>query len=127
MSSIPSVAPSPPTPTSAVQADVRAAAPDPAIARTVLQHSEAQQAEKTPAARTIALEKLEAVVKEINAFLKSQSSSLEFTHDKASGLDVVKVIDASTSEVIRQYPSEQVVRIAQDLGKISGSLLKEQA
>lgn len=123
MNSIPSVASTPPP----IQADIRPAAPDPAIVNAVLQHSDATPAGGAPASRTIALEKLESVVNQINVFLKSQSSNLEFTHDKESGLDIVKVIDGSTSEVIRQYPSEQVVRIAQDLGRLTGILLKDQA
>ncbi len=40
---------------------------------------------------------------------------------------VTRVIDRESGEVIRQFPSEEVLRIAENLEKMSGRLLQEKA
>ena len=46
---------------------------------------------------------------------------LQFTVDKASGFTVIKVIDSTTEEVIRQLPSEEAIKVARRLRE-GGSL-----
>ncbi len=51
----------------------------------------------------------------------------EFEVDEDTDKMVVKVIDKETGEMIRQMPSEEVIRIAKVLGKMQGMLVSETA
>lgn len=55
------------------------------------------------------------------------AQSLQFSIDEATGKTVVRVVDASTQEVIRQIPSEEVLAIARALDRLQGLLLKGKA
>ena len=72
-------------------------------------------------------EQIETAVKEVNASLQSRSISLQFEVDKDTDKLIVKVVDLSNGEVIRQIPSEEVVRIARVMGKAPGVLVSQQA
>jgi flagellar protein FlaG len=41
------------------------------------------------------------------------SNSFSFNFDKQSGMTIVKVFNSQTGELVRQIPTEEVVRIAQ--------------
>jgi flagellar protein FlaG len=58
-------------------------------------------------------ETVKAVAKQLDAYLRSVSRSLEFRVDAASGHTVVSVRDAQTGELIRQIPNEEVLRLAE--------------
>lgn len=75
---------------------------------------------------------LEAAVKEVSSALQSVQRNLNFTIDEVSGRTVVKVIDSSSDEVIRQFPSEEVLALARrmkelDDRELSGLLLQSKA
>lgn len=65
----------------------------------------------------------------------SKNTSLQFSVDDQSGTRVVRLIDASTQEVIRQIPSEEMIRIAEGIDKfqesgknaVKGLLLRQDA
>jgi flagellar protein FlaG len=58
---------------------------------------------------------LERATQELAEFAKQSNRDLMFSVDETSGKTVVTVMDGETSEVIRQIPSEEVLRIAQAL------------
>jgi flagellar protein FlaG len=60
---------------------------------------------------------LQGAVSQINDYVQNLQRSLLFTVDEASGKDVVTVLDSETEEVIRQYPSEEVLAIARRLAE----------
>ncbi len=62
-------------------------------------------------------EKLTTAVSNINDHVQSLQRSLQFTVDEVSGKDIVTVLDKETQEVIRQYPSEEVLAIARRLSE----------
>ncbi|KLN52255.1 flagellar protein FlaG [Variovorax paradoxus] len=66
-------------------------------------------------------------VKEVNASLQSRSVGLQFEMDEDTDKLIVKVVDRESGEVIRQIPSEEVVRIAKVLGKAPGLLVSREA
>ncbi len=66
-------------------------------------------------------------VREVNASLESRSVGLQFEMDEDTDRIIVKVVDRESGEVIRQIPTEEVVRIAKVLGKAPGLLVSEQA
>ena len=72
-------------------------------------------------------QKLSDAVKNMNDFLQMARRTLEFSMDDASGKMVVKITDTETNKVIRQIPSETMLKIAKELGHLSGLLLEEKA
>lgn len=60
-------------------------------------------------------EQVQAAVAQMNEYIQSTQRDLNFTYDPSSGETVVKVLDRSTQEVIRQIPDEIFLRLAQQL------------
>jgi flagellar protein FlaG len=79
----------------------------------------AQTAEKP------SVKELRDAVDRIAKFVSQSSSEISFSIDSESGNDVVKVIDSSSKEVIRQIPSEEVVALSRALDKLQGLFVRE--
>jgi flagellar protein FlaG len=60
-------------------------------------------------------EELKNAVVELNKAVQNMQRSLEFSVDDITGQTVVKVKDKETDEVIRQMPSEDVLKLAQHM------------
>lgn len=75
----------------------------------------------------VAPEALESAVREINASMAQQSIGVRFEVDGETDRLVVKVVDRASGELIRQIPSEEVLRIAKLLGKVPGVLVSQNA
>jgi len=58
-------------------------------------------------------ERVQAAVAQMNEYIQSTQRDLNFSYDPNSGETVVKVLDRSTQEVIRQIPDETFLRMAQ--------------
>jgi flagellar protein FlaG len=50
-------------------------------------------------------------------------STLEFLIDAESNVVVVKIIDSTTRELVRQIPMEEMLALAKALGRLKGLLL----
>ncbi len=103
-----------------------------AVASSAPQHDkQAKHADAKPAvAANQNLEiPLESVVKQLNSFLENSGRSLSFSIHQGSGKTVVQVYNSGTDELIRQFPAEQVLKLAEHFqsGDISGVLLDKQA
>lgn len=61
-------------------------------------------------------EDVKRAARQLETFMQSMNRYLEFRVDEDSGRTVVTVKDKSTGETIRQIPSEEVMRLAQNLG-----------
>ncbi len=72
-------------------------------------------------------EQLKSLVQEANDFIKPLNGSLQFSIDKDTGTTVVKVIDTSTKEIIKQFPTEEMLGLAKALSQLKGLLVKQQA
>jgi flagellar protein FlaG len=70
---------------------------------------------------------LEQAVTALTSHIQTLQRDLQFSIDDGSGETIVKVIDSSTEEVIRQIPSEEVLALAEHLDEASGVLLKREA
>jgi flagellar protein FlaG len=68
------------------------------------------------APREHSAEQVQHAVRQIEAFLQRMNRYLEFQVDEQSGRTVVTAKDRNTGEVIRQIPSEEVLRLARNLG-----------
>lgn len=70
---------------------------------------------------------LRQATEKINTTLQMMGNNLQFSVDEDTGIDVVKVVDNDTKEVIRQIPSPEVLSIAKALDKLQGLLVKDKA
>lgn len=66
-------------------------------------------------------------LEEVRQAVKPVAQSLHFSLDKDTGRTVVKVMDTETNEMIRQIPSEDILKIAKAIDKLQGLLIKQQA
>lgn len=82
-----------------------------------------QVAEQQPAAA-----QLKSAVDNINQLLKQSNTGIEFSVDASTNKPLVKVVDSSTGDVIRQFPSEEALALTRAIDRIQqGLLLKQQA
>lgn len=66
-----------------------------------------------------------AALDEVNQTLRMASIGVQFEFDKEADKMIVKVVDVESGELIRQMPSEEVVRISRALGKLQGLLVHQ--
>ena len=64
-------------------------------------------------------------VKHLENFVSIARADISFSIDEASGVQVVKIVDKQSKEVIRQFPSEEAIRIAQALDKLQGVFVRD--
>ncbi|NHZ84057.1 hypothetical protein F2P44_33060 [Massilia sp. CCM 8695] len=67
------------------------------------------------------------VVGEINVAMQAMSRNIEFSIDTDSQRTVVKIIDQTTKEVIRQMPTAEALEIGKALEKVQGLLIRQTA
>jgi flagellar protein FlaG len=109
-----------PTMNQAMQPDGRAngAAPARAVAVTPAQDAPLQASG----------EELKSAVAAINKVMQQSNRNLEFSVDTDSHRTVVRMVDTSTGELIRQYPSETTLAISRGIEQFQqGLLLKQKA
>ncbi|KAI3590814.1 hypothetical protein D9X30_4299 [Cupriavidus sp. U2] len=68
-----------------------------------------------------------AAVSELRDALRTTPFGLQFEIDDVTHKVITKVVDRETGEVIRQLPSEEMVRIAHALNKLQGLLVRQSA
>lgn len=68
-------------------------------------------------------ERERSALAEINESLRMSAIGVQFEFDKEADTMIVKVVDVESGELIRQMPSEEVVRISKALGKLQGLLV----
>lgn len=78
-------------------------------------------------ATPVAREQLDTAVKAVNAFIQPINNDLQFSIDEDTGKTVVKVIDINTKEIIKQFPSEEMLAIAKALDGLKGLLVQQKA
>lgn len=72
-------------------------------------------------------EQVKEAADKANHAISALKSNLQFTVDKDSGVNVVKIVDTETKQTIRQIPSEEMISIARRLEEIKGLLIKNSA
>jgi flagellar protein FlaG len=66
-------------------------------------------------------------VANVNKVVQSMTNDIAFTVDQETGIKVVTVMDVNTKEIIRQFPSEEVVDIAKALDRLQGLIIRQKA
>jgi flagellar protein FlaG len=71
---------------------------------------------------------LKSAVDNINRAMKENNSNVEFSIDKDTKQTVIRVVESQTGQLIRQFPSEEVLAISRMIGETQhGMLVKQQA
>ncbi|AYC32517.1 flagellar biosynthesis protein FlaG [Pseudomonas cavernae] len=70
---------------------------------------------------------VESALSSIQDFVQNIQRNLNFTLDDSTGRVVVKVTDTASGEVIRQIPSEEVLKLAESLSEARSLLFQAQA
>ena len=109
-------------PTNVVQQLQKNTAPERHVAAASGQVLPSDQAEERAS-----VQQVESAVSKISDFVQNFQRDLQFSVDKDSDRLVVKVVDSETQEVIRQIPSEEMLRIARSLDSSESLILREQA
>jgi len=86
-----------------------------------------EAAKKAPAEQQVTAESLEEAVSSIKDFVQTIRRDLSFDLDDSSGKMVVKVTDRASGEVVRQIPTEEALRLAENLEEARSLLFKAQA
>jgi flagellar protein FlaG len=87
----------------------------------------ATAAAKQPEDQALARESLDSAVASISAFVQGVQRSLDFSVDDTSGEVVVKVTDRDSGEVIRQLPSEEALRLSEQLESLRSLMFEARA
>ena len=70
---------------------------------------------------------VQQAARKLEQHMLGMGNALEFRVDKDTGTTVVTVRDKTSGDVIRQMPTEEALWLAQNLDKISSSLLSASA
>ena len=97
------------------------ARPAPAEARPVA------AVEKPEVSPTEMIDAVKAAVEMLNARMKDSSRSLEFSMDEVAKRSVIRVIDKSSGDIIRQLPNEDVLRAVRNIEVLRGILFEDNA
>jgi flagellar protein FlaG len=80
--------------------------------------------EQVNATTQVDAEELNKAVNDITESMSMMQKGLAFKVDEDLGIQVVKVIDVTTGELIRQMPNEEALEIAKKLNEVTGLLMK---
>lgn len=69
------------------------------------------------------VEELKSAVTTINSVMQQANLDLQFSVDTDSNRTVVKMVDTSTGDLIRQYPSETTLAISRGIDQFQQGLL----
>lgn len=62
-----------------------------------------------------------------NKLLFNENSALKFSRHEATGTTVVKLVDTTTNEVLREFPPEKILNIIADIWEVAGLVVNKKA
>lgn len=89
-----------------------------------LQKNQYEKNNQEVTAQPLEREQLEKMAQQLQEFMGEMNRSLQFQVDEDSGRDVIKVLDKDTGDIIKQYPSEEVLNLVSKLSKTAGLLIE---
>lgn len=72
-------------------------------------------------------EELEQSVQDLNSLVQELQRELRFSVDDGSGEMVVKVVDRQTDELVRQIPTEEILKLRERLEAATGAIFQDKA
>ena len=64
---------------------------------------------------------------QLQEFVNSMGRNLNFSIDETTGYNVVRVVNPDTGELIRQLPSEELLKISRDFQRLNNVLVSQRA
>ncbi|BBJ22510.1 flagellar protein FlaG [Candidatus Nitrotoga sp. AM1P] len=95
--------------------------PTPSVA-SELPEIAAQQVAKQQASAT----QLKNAVENINQMLQQANKDIEFSVDDSTKKSIIKVVDSTSGDLIRQFPSEEGLSLTRAIDRIQNGLLLTQ-
>jgi flagellar protein FlaG len=80
-------------------------------------------AEETEVNQPLTPKQLEKVAQQLQDFVGDLNRNIEFSVDEDSGRDVIKVIDKDSGDLLKQYPSEEVLTLVSKLSDMVGGFV----
>jgi flagellar protein FlaG len=96
------------------------------IAESIINEKTAKEVQEAKKSPQITHEQLEVVAQQLQDFVGEMNKSLEFSVHQDSGRDVIKVIDKNNGDLIKQYPTEEVLDLVSKLSDATGSFVNEE-
>jgi len=102
------------------------------ITESTSQINNASVSKAAPSSQAPSSAQVAQAVNQINDAFAQRNQNLfaAIEKDKATGIDVVKIVDKDSKETISQYPSKAIIEIAQALQNpqgLSGQLIRDKA
>lgn len=72
-------------------------------------------------------QRVKQAVEQVNKAVPSFSRNLQFSVDEDTNKNIVRVVDTTSGELIRQIPSEEIIEIAKALDKLQGMIIRQKA
>jgi len=64
---------------------------------------------------------------QLQEFVQKMGRNLSFSVDETTGYNVVRVVNPDTGELVRQLPSEELLKIARDFERLNSVLVSQRA
>jgi flagellar protein FlaG len=81
---------------------------------------------ESPAPKRVERIDLSEAIEQLSRLARNTARDLQFSVDEVSGRTVITVINASTAEIVRQIPSEEVLALARNFDSF-GALIDAEA
>lgn len=85
------------------------------VDKVVIEENNIQYVDGTNKTENANKENLSAAIDIISSFIEPQIRNVNFTQDESSGKTVVKVFDTQSKELIKQFPSEEVLELSEKI------------
>ena len=72
-------------------------------------------------------QQVKEAVEQIQRNIEAKSTDIRFTVDRATGRTIVSVVDSQTQEVVRQIPTEEIMKLARWIDRMQGLLVNGKA
>ena len=90
-------------------------------------NTQTASSESVQPSQKMSAEEVQVVLDKMNEFMGNGQHNLNFSIDKDTDDMVVKVMDTETQEVIRQFPSEETLKLAKHIEGMLGLILDDRA
>ena len=93
---------------------------------TDVEKAEEKAEEKASIAKELTKAEVEKVAQQLQEFVKSLNRNVSFSVDEESGRNVISVVEVKSGELIRQIPSEEILKLASRISKAAGLIVQEE-
>ncbi|PKM32006.1 MAG: flagellar biosynthesis protein FlaG [Gammaproteobacteria bacterium HGW-Gammaproteobacteria-11] len=100
---------------------------DAALTSSASRAVETQTRTATEQGAAVDRDRLQSAVSDMQDFVQSVRRDINFQLDDTSGRVVINVTEATSGDVIRQIPSEEALRLAENLSEVRSLLFEAEA